>query len=84
MLQKNPRFQQEYREFSEKINLLSNEKAKLEAQKLMRDLVTEVKRLDHSHQELNFQRQLPDDIGHSRNKLTEIRKKISKILNDFQ
>lgn len=82
MLLKNPKFQQEYREFSEKINSLSNEKAKTEAQRLLKELVTEVRRLDHNHQELMFQRQLPDDIGQSRNKLTEIRKKIVKILDN--
>lgn len=80
LLQNNPKFQQEYKEFTDKINSLSNNKIKLEAQRLLRDLLSEVKRLDHNHSELNFQNQLPDSVSLTRNKLFEIRKNLKKLL----
>lgn len=81
LLQNNPRFQQEYQEFTNKINSISDLRTKSEAERLLRELVAEVKRIDHGHQELNFQKQLPDGIDLTRNKLSEIRKKLIKILN---
>jgi hypothetical protein len=82
LLQNNLRFQQEHQNFTDKINQISNEKVKVEALRLLRELVAEVKRIDHGHQELNFQKQLPDGIDLTRNKLVKIRKQLVKILSE--
>ena len=80
MLQKNQRFLNEYQVFSNKIKLLPDEDTKNEAERLLKDLVAEVVRLDQNYQELAFNRQLPDNINQCRDNLLQIRKKLYKIL----
>ena len=80
LLQSSSKFQEEYRKFKEGIDKLTDSKAKTRAEQLLKDLLTEVKRLDRVHQGLTFHQPLPDDIKMSRNKLFEIRKKLSNLI----
>jgi 16S rRNA C1402 N4-methylase RsmH len=80
LLQNSLKFQEEYRKFKEGIGHLTDIRAKNQAQQLLKDLLTEVKKLDQVHQGLTFQQKLPEDIRMSRSKLTEIRKKLSNLI----
>lgn len=79
-LQNSTTFQKEYQDFKNSIALISDPNIKSQAHRLLTDLLYEVRRIDSIHQELSFQQTPPENIGLSRNKLLDIRKKLSKLI----
>lgn len=79
----NPKIQQELKEFSDKIDTVSNEQVRDELDRKFRQLCREIKELESSHMMLTTQKLLPSSISDTRQKITDLRKSIHKTLNDW-
>ncbi len=78
------RFQFEYRSFKEQINQIDNSNLKRELEDMLMKLVTEVKSLDKQHDDLyNLSKLDRDSINDSRKNISDIRKKLTKRIEDF-
>lgn len=85
MLLDNPRFQKEYKEFSEKISRITEESVKVELNKLLQSLVNEVKNVDRKHQDLIMGGKLTSDVmGDHRNSIISIRQQITKKIQSYE
>lgn len=80
----NQRFQNEYKSFSDRILKVDNEKIKKDLENDLRSLVSEVRLIDQLHQDLLFQKNLSNTVGDSKNKIIDLRKRISKKLDDWE
>jgi len=78
-----PRFKEDYKNISLKIENITNEKFQSELKKLLVQLVNEVKNVDKMHERLIYDKKLPETNGDSKSRLLEIRKKIDKRLSDW-
>jgi len=80
---KSERFQKEFDEYKKVISELQNPVLKKELETLVRQLVNEVHQIDEGHSSILQKDQLASNLGESRSRLTDIRKKISKIVDDY-
>ena len=80
MLQKNKRFQTDIKKYKEIIENLENNQKKLEAQKLLNDLIYEVKNIDNMFVDMVYGKQLPTLGKEFKDKVLEIRKKLDTLL----
>ena len=79
-ISQNEVFKKEYKQITEFLDRCDNETKKSEVQRLLKELVTCVKKIDSIHIDMFSSGKTldnPDDIRH---KLLEIRKKIFKII----
>ena len=76
MLQQTERFQTDVKRYRENIDKLINEQDKLEATRLLNDLIFAVKNMDNMYVEMVYAKQLPTQGNEMRNKIVEIRKKL--------
>ena len=76
MLQQTERFQTDVKRYRENIDKLINEQDKLEATRLLNDLIFAVKNMDNMYVEMVYAKQLPSQGNEMRNKIVEIRKKL--------
>lgn len=83
-LSKSNQFQNEFKNFSDRVSRISNERIKKELEEDLRSLVNEVRMLDQLHQDLLFQKNLSGSTADSKNKLLEIRKRIAKKLDGWE
>jgi len=82
MLQRTERFQTDIKTYREAIDKITDAGAKLEAEKLLNNLIFEVKGLDITFTEMVYQKQLPSQGNEMRERIAEIRKKLdSQIKN---
>ena len=81
MLQKTERFQNDIKKYQEMIGSITDEKEKLELQKLLNDLVYEVKNMDNMYLDMVYGKQLPSMGAEMRDKIISIRKKLEKKIN---
>jgi hypothetical protein len=82
MLQQTERFQTDVSRYREQIDKMVNEQDKLEATRLLNDLIYEVKNMDSMYMDMVFSKQLPSMGGELKNKIISIRKKLdSKLKN---
>ena len=80
MLQQTERFQTDVKRYRENIDKLVNEQDKLEATRLLNDLIFAVKNMDNMYVEMVYAKQLPTQGDEMRNKIVSIRKQLdSKI-----
>ena len=80
MLQQTERFQTDVNRYRENIDKLINEQDKLEATRLLNDLIFAVKNMDNMYVEMVYAKQLPAQGNEMRDKIRSIRKKLdSKI-----
>ncbi len=80
MLQRTERFQQDVKDYLKKIDNMPDGQDKLEAKKLLNDLIYEVKNMDNMYMDMVYAKQLPslgDDI---RDKILSIRKSLNNCL----
>lgn len=82
-LSKSPRFLQEYEDFKNKIDKISNPDKKKELTDLLNQLVNEVRALDNKHNEISQLSRLPSSVGDIRESLFNIRKTLSSRLNNI-
>jgi hypothetical protein len=76
MLQQTERFQTDVKRYRENIDKLINEQDKLEATRLLNDLIFAVKNMDNMYVEMVYAKQLPTQGNEMRDKIVEIRKKL--------
>lgn len=82
MLQQTERFQTDVSQYRERIDKIVDEQDKLEATRLLNDLIYEVKNMDNMYMDMVFSKQLPSMGGELKNKIVSIRKKLdSKLKN---
>lgn len=81
---KSQRFQEEYKLYRGKIDGITNEDFRAQAETALRNLVNEVKKLDNQHQEMFSGNQLPMALGDARSSILTLRKKIDTMLKDWE
>jgi len=80
MLQRTERFQSDVDRYRKFIEGISNEQEKLEATRLLNDLIHEVKNMDNMYVDMVYANQLPTMGNEIRSKIVSIRKQLdSKI-----
>ena len=80
MLQQADRFQTDVKKYNEAIESMVDGPEKLEAKRLLNDLIHEVKNMDNMYVDMVYANQLPTMGNEMRDKIGSIRKKLdSKI-----
>lgn len=82
LISKSERFLKEYNDFKSLADKITREDIKKEVEKLLTDLVTEVKTLDKRHEELFIGRQGVDSLTEKKDKITSLRRKLYTKLQD--
>lgn len=80
ILQQSERFKNDVKRYSEAIKNLSDDKLRLETEKLLNDLIYEVKNMDNMYMDMIYTKQLPSLGGELRDKITSIRKQLENRL----
>lgn len=81
-LEKNERFQKEYNRYQLYLEKIENPKIKAEFELLLKSLIQEVKQINEQHQHLSMRNTLSDLVYDSRTRLSDVRKKLEKIIKD--
>jgi hypothetical protein len=76
MLQKIERFQQDVKHYTSIIDKMEEGQAKLEAKRLLNDLIYEVKNMDNMFLDMVYAKQLPSLGGEMKSKILTIRKQL--------
>ncbi len=80
---KSTRFLEEYNSWNDKISAINDTVKKQEMQTILRQLVTEIKKIDQF--QMNINRQLVGStVTESRQNITDLRKKINSKLTELQ
>jgi hypothetical protein len=77
------RFQQEYKQYQNKIEKITDLPTQNQAITLLKSLAAEVKKLDSQHQDMFAGNQIPMGLGDVRSNIISIRKKIDKLCKDW-
>ena len=80
MLQQADRFQNDIKKYNEAIEKIAEEQTKLEAKRLLNDLVYEVKNMDNMYVDMVYAKQLPTIGNEIREKIVGLRKQLNKKL----
>ena len=84
MLQQADRFQNDIKKYNEAIEKIAEEQTKLEAKRLLNDLVYEVKNMDNMYVDMVYAKQLPTIGNEIRDKIGSLRKKLDQKLNSVK
>ena len=84
MLQQANRFQTDVKKYNEAIENISEGQEKLEAKRLLNDLIHEVKNMDNMYVDMVYAKQLPTMGNEIRDKIVSIRKKLDQKLNSVK
>lgn len=85
MLTSNEKFQKEYKEFSEKISTITDEKVKTDLTQLLQKMIAEARSLDRQHEELfRGSRLATDAVSNHRSSLTSIRQQLVKKIESCE
>jgi hypothetical protein len=76
MLQRTDRFQNDVTQYTELISKMTDEKEKLEATRLLNDLIYEVKNMDNMYVDMVYAKQLASLGNEMKDKIGSIRKKL--------
>ena len=80
---KSTRFLEEYNSWNDKISAINDTVKKQEMQTILRQLVTEIKKIDQFQMNIN-QGLIADSQADSRQRITELRKKINSKITELQ
>jgi dephospho-CoA kinase len=80
---KSERFLEEYNSWNDKILIINHTEKKQEMQKLLQQLVNEIRKIDQFQINIT-QGLIADSIADSRQNITELRKKINLKLTELQ
>ena len=83
-LEKSDRFKREYSKFKEQIDAIEAPQLKQDLTNLLEDLVAEVRKVDTAASSANVKFALTNNIPDSKTKIAEIRKRITKRLDDYR
>jgi hypothetical protein len=81
-LLKSKKFQNEYNQYQDKIEKITDLSTRNQAMTLLKTLAAEVKKLDSQHQDMFAGNQVPMGLSDVRSNIISIRKKIEKICKD--
>jgi len=81
LLSTSKNFIEDVKKIEDKIKNTEDENKKKEAQKLLNQLVSEVRSIDTQHNDLIFYRKQPSGMSDTREKIKNIRKKLDKLLS---
>lgn len=81
MLQQTERFQSEVQTYRQAIEKIENPISKQQAEKLLNNLIFEVKNLDTRFTEMIYQKQLTSQGSEIRERIAEIRKNLDQQIN---
>lgn len=81
---KSERFQTEFNEYKKVIEELQNPSLKKELETLVKQLVAEVQQIDLGHDAILQKNQITSNLGEARTRLTEIRRRIARIVEDHK
>lgn len=82
MLQRTERFQNDVKQYTAKIESMPDGQEKLEAKKLLNDLIYEVKNMDNMFLDMVYAKQIPSLGGEMKDKIVSIRKQLDlKVRN---
>ena len=84
MLQQTERFQIEIKNYRDAIDKIVDANDKIEADKLLNNLIFEVKNLDTTFTEMIYQKQLTSQGGEMRERIADIRKKLDAKIKNVQ
>ena len=73
-------FQKEYQLFMTKLDETENELVRSQADILIKQLVSEIRRLDNQQMNMFMSKGPADEFANSKNKIAELRKKIYSLL----
>ena len=76
MLQQADRFQNDIKKYNEAIEKIAEGQKKLEAKRLLNDLIYEVKNMDNMYVDMVYAKQLPTMGNEIRDKIGSIRKQL--------
>ena len=76
MLQQADRFQNDIKKYNEAIEKIAEGQTKLEATRLLNDLIYEVKNMDNMYVDMVYAKQLPTIGNEIRDKIRSIRKQL--------
>lgn len=82
MLQQTERFQKDVKEYNSIIDRLPDGQAKLEAKKLLNDLIYEVKNMDNMYLDMIYAKQLPTVGSDMKDKIISLRKQLDNKLKN--
>jgi phage shock protein A len=78
---KSERFQKEYQEYQDKIEKITDDTVRAQANGLLKSLVNEIQKLDNQHQDMfSAKNNSSSDISDIRNSITELRKNLQSLL----
>jgi hypothetical protein len=77
------RFQQEYKQYQNKIEKITDLPTRNQAITLLKSLAAEVKKLDSQHQDMFAGNQIPMGLDDVRGNIISIRKKIDTLCKDW-
>jgi molecular chaperone GrpE (heat shock protein) len=80
MLQQADRFQNDIKKYNEAIEKIAEGQKKLEAKRLLNDLIYEVKNMDNMYVDMVYAKQLPTMGNEIRDKIGSIRKQLDSKL----
>jgi hypothetical protein len=80
LLEDNERFQKDIKRYSDAIEKINDSQAKLEAKRLLNDLIYEVKKMDNMYMDMIYSRQISTMGSDMRGKIVEMRKKLDSKL----
>jgi molecular chaperone GrpE (heat shock protein) len=83
MLQNTSRFQNDIARYRESIDKIIDEQEKLVANKLLNDLIYEVKNMDNMYVDMVYAKQLPTMGNEMRDKIGSIRKQLDNKLKNI-
>jgi hypothetical protein len=73
-------FQQEYKQYQEKISKISDIKTKQHAEGLIKKLIAEIKAIDNQHRDMFANKQSNTRLTESRSTIADIRKQLDRVL----
>ena len=82
-IERSDRFQEEYKMFQDRINAVKDENYRAELAGLLKDLLLSVRALDDQHTEITANQRFPVMINDLRDKVTDIRKTLTKKLSAY-
>jgi len=83
MLQNTERFKTDLARYNDAIDKITNDQEKLEAKRLLNDLIYEVKNMDNMYVDMIYAKQLPTMGNEMREKILGIRKKLDSKLKSL-
>ena len=78
LLEDNERFQKDIQRYNDAIEKINDPKTKLDAKRLLNDLIYEVKKMDNMYMDMIYSKQISTIGNEMRDRIVSIRKKLEE------